>query len=653
MNIKTFSLSLNQWAITLIMFIALPILIAQYFLNYSFFEGIQQAHNIQRFNDLTNKAQALLLFPVASSEELAIKNIAKELMKDEEIRAIHIKDANNDTLFHQEVDGFLNDRNENVIRKEVLLLDNRPVIEGSIFGIDSPENIVYGKVILYLATNKNDEIVTQQLQNRSIQFTILIIVIAFLVYMVTRKSHKHALRIHSHILAILNGNYDHETKLSSVSELSKISLGLNELGNTLHDKMQDLEQSREKAVEARESVEKAAYFKDEFIHIISHEIRTPVNTITNLIDILESHLSHGNIDEVAMMHYKVCRDASRDLRSIVDELVDFDKLERTDVELNLSVCDVKQFFESIKLQNITTYKGKSISFNLINPDSEQHIDLDTIYIDSGKLKQISTNLIDNAYKYTDTGSITLKWFIEDDDSKSKYLHILCKDSGIGIPDNSLENIFEPFYQVQKKRYYSYSGYGLGLSIVKKLVNAMSGTIEVSSKVDVGTTFRVIIPIQISTQTKQINDIAKIPVKNKINSYTIDAAVIDDDKNNCYTLTAMLKEHGISCRSFTDPEVAIKELPLKPVDVIFIDLHMTNIDGFHTAKCIKENIRGKTQTLICVTADTHKSVSQSISDSAMDGLIFKPINMTDLINVIDSVEVAKNVTNNLILQGTNK
>ena len=645
MKSKRINLSFNQWAIISILMASLPILVAQYYLNYSFFKNIQHAHSTQRLDDLKNKAEALLLFPVASSDKDAIEKIVNDLMKDDELKAIHLKDSQGETILYREGENFLNDKNINIIRKETKLIDERPVIAESLVDSNTIETMIYGSVILYITPNKNDALVSEQLQNRSIIFAIIVIIIIGLVYLMAREGHKHALRIVSHIQDILTGLNIQETKYSPVAELNQISNGLNLLSETLNQKITDLEHSKKAALDSMSAMHKAANFKDEFIHIVSHEIRTPVNTITNLINILESHLEHSNLDDIGMKHYTICKDASHDLRHLVDELVNFDKLERSDVELLIAPCELTLLFNSIEQQNRTKFETKSLAFSVENVSTDNISIKDHILIDTVKLKQIITNLLDNALKYTKNGAVSLKWMLLEDDNSSLILRIICKDSGIGIPDESVENIFEPFYQVQKKRVYAYSGYGLGLSIVKKITEAMQGNIDVTTKVDIGTTFTVSIPVQPARKLIEISPVIQKKTESKKSNYNIDAAVIDDDSNNGYTLAAMLDELGITSRQYTDPQHAIDELIKHPADTIFIDLHMVGLDGFQVAKQLRNEIKAN-PTLICVTADTHKSVNDLISTSAMDGLIYKPIDIDELIKLINAAENAKEIANNI-------
>lgn len=642
MKFKYVNLSLNIWVIASIILIAFSILIAQYFLNYSFYKDIQSAHSIQRLDDIANKAQALLLFPVASLDKKAIKNIVNDLMKDDEIRSIHIKDENNITLLHHESNYFIDGKNTTIYRKIIHLIDNRPTVLNNLFDDKTENEVLYGSVILYLTPSKYDEKISIELNQRSYIFSSLILVVLSLTYLITRKGQQQALRIETHINALLGNNYEPDEELGAISEFNKISLGLNRLGETLNQKINDLEKSKKIAVDGMHALQKTAYFKDEFIHIISHEIRTPVNTISNLIDILESYLTVSNIDDNAMRHYQVCKNASLELRELVDELVKFDKLERTNVDVINTACDLTDFFSSIKNINMTKFDNKSIFFAVNNLISKNNTINKFILIDSVKLKQIINNLLDNALKYTQNGSVSLQWSLNEKNDTLHTLKIMCKDSGIGIPDDALGDIFEPFYQVNKKRLYSFSGVGLGLSIIKKHIDAMGGDIEVSTKINIGTTFTLSIPVQESKQA-----VINSPLSTQMDCfsmhYTIDAAVIDDDENSAYTLSAMLNQYGINCRQFTNSKEAISELINQPADVIFFDFHMPELDGIQVAKQLQHAIKNKNTVLICVTADTHDSIVDLINSSVMDALIFKPLKINEVMKIMGSAENAKKIT----------
>jgi len=497
------------------------------------------------------------------------------------------------------------------------------------------ESIVYGTVILYLQTTQADKQIASELQQRSSVYALLVIIVSILIYLFTLRGYKHAQRIIAHIQDLLVGRYTKENEFSSIKEFDHISSGLNNLGHTLEEKITALEKSNEESKVAKELAERAAYFKDEFIHIASHEIRTPVNTVANLVELLENHLLSLNADSLVMNHYSVCKGAVSDLRHIVEELVNFDKMERSDIELNNTVFKIESFFALIEQQYAIKFSQKTVSISVRMLGNEPN---GLVFTDEGKLKQVLTNIIDNAFKYTDQGSVNLTWCVESRD-KGHSLTINCKDSGIGIPEKDLERVFEPFYQVHKKRIYTNSGYGLGLSIVKNLISALGGTIGVQSKENIGTEVRISIPVSIASETHTDNQSLTSDIVKK-ESYDLSAIVIDDDKNSCYTLAAMLDECGINCTTYNDPEDALNAINKLTADLVFIDLHMPSMDGFALAKKLREKQTKQNVRLVCVTADTHSSVGQAMEDSFMDSLIYKPINMADIVKILNSADQAK-------------
>lgn len=633
-------LPINLWATVFIVLIALPLLVGQYFLNYSFYRDIQHKHSTQRLDDLTDKINAQLLFPVVTDEKKAVKAIVNEIMKDEEVRSVHVKNSDGETIYHAESDSMKSGSLADLIRKETLLKDIRPAVSDSIFNMDTEdaESIVYGTVILYLQTTQADKEIASELQQRSSVYALLVIIVSILIYLFTLRGYKHAQRIIVHIQDLLIGRYTKENEFSSIKEFDHISSGLNNLGRTLEEKITALEKSNEESKVAKELAEKAAYFKDEFIHIASHEIRTPVNTVANLVELLENHLVSLNADGLVMNHYSVCKGAVSDLRNIVEELVNFDKMERSDIELNNTVFKIESFFALLEQQYAIKFSQKSVSISVRMLGNEPN---GLVFTDEGKLKQVLTNIIDNAFKYTEHGSVNLTWCVESTD-KGHALTVNCKDSGIGIPERDLERVFEPFYQVHKKRIYTNSGYGLGLSIVKNLISALGGTIGVQSKENIGTEVSISIPISIASETHTDNQSLASDIGKK-ESYDLSAILIDDDKNSCYTLAAMLDECGINCTTYNDPEEALNAIDKLTADLVFIDLHMPSMDGFALAKKLRMKQTKQNVRLVCVTADTHSSVGQAMEDSLMDSLIYKPINMADIVKILNSADQAKSFT----------
>ena len=255
-----------------------------------------------------------------------------------------------------------------------------------------------------------------------------------------------------------------------------LSEKLRELNKNLEDKV--IERTKELSI-SKEIAESANTAKNEFLAKISHEMRTPLTPIIGYSRLLLKEETNFSLKE----KLEIIHTSGVKLLNFTNELLDFSKIESGKIVLTYENFNVKSLFQDIYHEHIELANSKDINFKI----DCMHSDL-TIYSDKIKIYEIAKNIIHNALKYTEKGFVLCEVFVE-----NNTLSFNVFDSGIGIAEENLQHIFESFVQIKKEL----SGAGLGLSISKKLVDILNGKIDVESKVGVGTTFKVKIPIESS------------------------------------------------------------------------------------------------------------------------------------------------------------
>ncbi|MCB9034123.1 MAG: tetratricopeptide repeat protein [Chitinophagales bacterium] len=379
----------------------------------------------------------------------------------------------------------------------------------------------------------------------------------------------------------------------------------------------------ENARKEKQFAQEKAELKSVFIASISHEIRTPINIILGASDLL----SQSNPSEQQQPYINVLQNSGKKLSSLINDILDISKIEAGKFEIINDKIHLDKLLDNIKNAFIAVHQNKAVQLKFkINDDVPL-----VIQGDENRLEQVITNLISNSLKFTIKGNITTTI-----KQKNEQLIIQIKDTGIGIPKNNLNNIFDHYEQVKNKEQRKYKGTGLGLSIVKKLVELMHGNIQVKSKVDVGTTFTIQLPLieidAIATQTENINDLAFL--KNK------KILIVDDTEENRFITinTLIINENSIHCFEAENGKVCIDFLQKNKhhIDLIIMDLDMPIMNGFEAAAFIKNDKQLKHHKILGTTASLITESDFDYQSLGFDAFIPKPFNNNELLEVLKKV-----------------
>jgi PAS domain S-box-containing protein len=373
---------------------------------------------------------------------------------------------------------------------------------------------------------------------------------------------------------------------------------------------EELLQTNEELQQAKEKAEESDRLKTSFLHNISHEIRTPLNGIIGFTDIITNpNLSHEKKEQFS----RIIRDSSYQLLSIVDDIISIAAIEAGHEKPCPRESDINRLLELIKNQNYLSAEAKNLSFTVSSDLSD---DKAVVMVDETKLLQILTNLVNNAIKFTLKGHIEVKCSLD-----SNYLKFTVKDTGIGIPEEMHDKIFDRFFQIDHNDTRLYGGTGLGLSIVKSYVHFLNGEIQIDSKPEKGTVFIISIPYYPVKQLKPVN----IPVHDdgkQIGPATI--LIAEDETSNYELLSAYLSDFDLTIIHATDGLQAVEACKDNPsISLVLMDVKMPRMDGYEAARQIKK-FRPQLPVIIQSAYVFQDKRGKSIS-SYFDGFIEKPIN----------------------------
>ena len=368
---------------------------------------------------------------------------------------------------------------------------------------------------------------------------------------------------------------------------------------------------------AKNKAESAEKSKSLFLANMSHEIRTPMNGILGMVSLLEDTVvKKTNVEKL-----DVIKKCSNSLLTIINDILDLSKIEaghmnieNTSFNLTSLVDELVIFFGSLAID-----KSTKIECSI---GSDVPIWIKSDYV---RLRQVLSNLISNALKFTKNGEIQINVKLISQDGDDLILGFQVIDNGIGIKEDDLDKLFQDFIQVDVSTTRRFGGTGLGLSICKKLVKQMGGEIYVSSKFGKGSTFSFTHACIVSREEESLVKKTKIESVDK----KLKILVVDDNKINQKVAVGFLKKFGLEAQVVSSGKEALKSVDSKTFDIVFMDCHMPDIDGFEVTRRIIDDYGEDRPKIVALTASTMKEDVERCFECGMDDFLAKPLRKKDL------------------------
>ena len=366
--------------------------------------------------------------------------------------------------------------------------------------------------------------------------------------------------------------------------------------------------------------------KTNFLSTISHEIRTPLNGVIGMAHMLkETSLN----DEQQDMLQTVLHSGST-LLSLINDVLDMNKIESGNLEIENILCDLDEIVTAIKAPFMVQAQQKGISLDVnINPEVAVHV-----YSDPTRLRQILMNLLGNAMKFTEKGSIAISINpVKSEAVDMQITEISVSDTGVGIAEDRLEAIFHSFSQADNTINRRFGGTGLGLSIVRSLVRLMGGEIRVSSVKEQGTTFTVEVPLKIASADVIAEAATQLEAADLKEIGSLDVLVVEDTAMNAMITCSFLKSLGHNSEVAENGQIAVDRLAQSKFDLILMDVHMPVMDGIEATKHIRRRKSEEILPIIGVTAEAFTDRHTYMKKVGMNDVLTKPFTKDQLKKVI--------------------
>ncbi|MCP4438134.1 MAG: response regulator [Aureispira sp.] len=392
------------------------------------------------------------------------------------------------------------------------------------------------------------------------------------------------------------------------------------LENEVNRRTLDLQQREQELLQAKNIAETSSKAKAEFLSVMSHEMRTPMNAVINLANLLtQDNANAEQVENLDMLQF-----SAKNLLAIINDVLDFNKIESGMIKFEKIPFNLNTLINSIRytMDTLVATKKNPIEFKILKcPDIPPYLTGDPT-----RLTQILNNLISNAIKFTDTGNVELKIeCIENLDTKTILLFTI-KDTGIGISKDKLEHIFQMFTQASTDTTRKYGGTGLGLAITKRLLELQNSEIQVQSELNKGSIFSFQLEFDKTQKPKEIEVKPTITTaKPKVQTGKI--LVVEDNKMNVLVIKKFLTKWGFEFEHAADGQIAVNKIQQTDYDLILMDIHMPNMDGYEATQFIRNlsDEKYKTLPIIALTASAMLDKNDKFTQVGMNDVVTKPFN----------------------------
>lgn len=404
-----------------------------------------------------------------------------------------------------------------------------------------------------------------------------------------------------------------------------------------------LESQKVELAHSKASAEAANKAKSEFLANMSHEIRTPMNAILGFTEVLRRGMYDS--DEQRLEYVETIRSSGQHLLRLLNDILDLSKVEAGKLEVEQIACSPLELLVDVVTVLRVRAEERGIYLKLEAPDGlPEQVDTDP-----GRVRQIITNLVGNAIKFTEHGGVTVAARVRCE--AQTFLQIDVTDTGVGIPESSIGKIFQPFTQADGSVTRKFGGTGLGLTISRQLAQALGGDIVVTSTVGAGSTFSITLAIpdaSLSARIVRLDEFltAKRSRRTIVQGQrylfpTTRVLLVDDTEANRQLIHLFLKRNNIEVETATNGQEAVDAANAATFDIILMDMQMPVMDGYTATRLLRD--QGYTRPIVALTAGAMKGDEEKCRAAGCSGFLTKPVDLDELLAYLAELMQAAPVT----------
>jgi signal transduction histidine kinase/ActR/RegA family two-component response regulator len=393
-------------------------------------------------------------------------------------------------------------------------------------------------------------------------------------------------------------------------------------------------QAQQQLTETNQQLARATRLKDEFLANMSHELRTPLNSILGMTEGMQDHV-FGTINDRQLKALQIVERSSTHLLELINDVLDVAKIESGQIELDYAPTTIAPLCQSslafIKQQALKKRIQLEIKLQPHLPD---------LFVDERRIRQVLINLLNNALKFTpEGGKITLEVSQtaagSEELAKSKFLRIAVMDTGIGISAENIKKLFQPFIQIDSALNRQYTGTGLGLALVKSIVELHGGNVELTSEMGIGSCFTIELPFTLDTSPilEIFNNPAPISEQESPPQKTSLILLAEDNEANVSTFSSYLNAKGYRLIVAKDGEAAIALAKAHTPDIILMDIQMPIMDGLEATKQIRLDPNLANIPIIALTALAMSGDREKCLEVGANEYLTKPVKLKELTVII--------------------
>lgn len=458
-------------------------------------------------------------------------------------------------------------------------------------------------------------------RNRAILISALVgtsalIVVMALVWYLGERLARPISRVTATTVALTQGNYSARTTENARGEIHVLQTAINQLAAALEKTHANLQDNLQQLEHARANAEQANNAKSEFLATMSHELRTPMNGALGMLELLKN----TELNAQQTQYAAIAIDSTQHLLTVVNDVLDFSRIERGLMQLEPIHTDIGRLFEQIANSFQLTAQQKHLEL-IYRTDAQ--LSAVRALIDPARLRQIVVNLLGNAIKFTFAGSVQLITHCRWRDEQTLSIEFAVVDTGIGIAPEKQALIFQPFRQADGSTLRRFGGSGLGLAIVQKLCELMQATIHLDSTPGRGSTFRITFDAparRVSNSENVVVPLQPLPRANIL--------VVEDNAINQMVVANMLESLGLEVKTAGNGVEALEMLEKYSFDIILMDCQMPEMDGYQCTQRIRRDERQQLASIpiVALTANAMREDREYCLAAGMNDYLSKPVTL---------------------------